>query len=236
MDPESSIERPFGELAQALGLDPVRALQHLQAQASRQTSLLGPLSDTDLETIGRLTTSILVESTSVPNLEDPESRASIDFGRYIGAKEFARGGMGILFHAEDPDLRRPVAIKFLRPTRASDRDYLERFLREARITGQLEHPNIPPVHELGRTDRGHFYMTMKYVDGVTLAETLADLRAGMGTEDLETARRRLLMAFLRALDAVSYAHSRGVIHGDLKPENIMIGRFGEVLVLDWPST
>ncbi|MHC5039813.1 MAG: serine/threonine-protein kinase [Planctomycetota bacterium] len=157
---------------------------------------------------------------------DPVSR-----DRYIHNEEIARGGMGAILRIADNDLRRNVAMKLI--LEREDPDLAERFVEEAQITGQLEHPNIVPVHELGIQPDGRVYFTMKLVKGEALHQILERLASG----DPETVEAypltRLLRIFLKVLDAIGFAHSRGVIHRDLKPENVMVGSFGEVLVMDW---
>jgi len=141
--------------------------------------------------------------------------------------EVGRGGIGRVLLAFDEHLGREVALKELLPEPARGRpEMLARFLREARVTGQLEHPGIVPVYELGRREDGTPYYTMRVVRGRTLAEVLADSR-GLA------ARLALLTHFVDLCQALAYAHSRGVIHRDVKPANVMLGEFGETVVLDW---
>jgi WD40 repeat protein len=137
-----------------------------------------------------------------------------------------RGGMGEVFRGKDPVLGRDLAVKVLRPELRGDPDTEGRFEREARVTGALQHPNIVPVHNLGRLPDGRLYFTMKLVRGRTLAEMLAD---GPARDRLP----ELLAVFEKVCQAVAYAHSKGVIHRDLKPHNVMVGAFGEVQVMDW---
>ena len=139
------------------------------------------------------------------------------------------GGMGTVFEAEDLRLERRVALKVMHDrTRGAARseESVRRFLREARITAMLEHPSIVPVIELGRLEDGTPYYAQRLVRGRTLAEALA------ASPTLE-ARLALLPHFLDLCQAVAYAHGKGVIHRDLKPANVMVGAFGETLVLDW---
>ena len=154
------------------------------------------------------------------------------FGRYTDPRIIARGGMGAIVRAVDPELGRPVAIKVLLGGIWADRHQVARFLREARITSQLAHPNIPPVHDLGRTSDGELYFVMKWIEGHSLAEVLCEISA-LGESALAAERPVLLRSMVRVCEALAFAHSRGVIHRDLKPANIMLGEFGEVLVMDW---
>lgn len=147
----------------------------------------------------------------------------------------AVGGLGRVFVARDDTLNREVALKEIRPEHADQNEVRSRFLREAQITGQLEHPNIVPVYELVECGDGEspFY-TMRFVRGETLRQAIrAHHDQKLKGEDGRLGRHRLLQAFLDVCNAVAYAHSRGVIHRDLKPENILLGSFGEVILLDW---
>ncbi len=159
--------------------------------------------------------------------------ATADKKRYVVIREIARGGMGKVLEVEDTELRRSVALKVLRKEFLGRRDVVERFLEEAQITGQLEHPNIVPVHEMGVDGAGNLYFTMKMVEGLSLAEVLLRLREGNRDALREFDLMRLLDVFIKICEGMSFAHNRGVIHRDLKPANIMVGRFGEVQVMDW---
>ncbi|MCF6228107.1 MAG: protein kinase [Planctomycetes bacterium] len=153
--------------------------------------------------------------------------------RYSVVREIARGGMGKVMEVEDNDLRRPVALKVLRKEMLDRKDLVERFLEEAQITGQLEHPNIVPVHEIGVDGRGNLYFTMKLVEGEELASIIKRLRKkGAGAEEAWPISR-LIDLFIKICEGIAFAHNRGVIHRDLKPANIMVGRFGEVQIMDW---
>jgi PAS domain S-box-containing protein len=155
--------------------------------------------------------------------------------RYTFVRPHAEGGIGRVSLHHDRELGRDVALKELHPERAADPAVLSQFLREAQITGQLEHPGIVPVYELARPAPGRppFY-TMRFVHGRTLTEAVeayhAKRQAGDATPlDLVN----LLTAFVAVCQAVAYAHSRSVIHRDLKGRNVVLGDFGEVIVLDW---
>ena len=142
--------------------------------------------------------------------------------KYTFVKELARGGMGTVYVAEDTELNRQVAIKVLSATEISV-DLRRRMIREAQIIARLEHPGIVPVHDVGELPDGRVFYAMKLVRGVRLDEYAANT----------SSTRERLRKFQAVCDAVAFAHAHGVIHRDLKPQNIMIGSFGEVLVLDW---
>src|SRR5438552_10634791 len=178
-----------------------------------------------------------------PTMPSPPARAApravADFAkqikedRYEHRREIGRGGMGKILEALDKPLRRSVALKVL--DRPGDEESQNRFIREARITGELEHPSIIPVHELNVDEKGELFYTMSLVRAVTLLEILQNL----ARRHPETLRRyslsSLLIIFRKVCDAIAFAHSQPqpVIHRDLKPENIMVGNYGEVLVMDW---
>jgi WD40 repeat protein/serine/threonine protein kinase len=140
--------------------------------------------------------------------------------------------MGAVLEARDQKLGRSVAMKVMLRRDASEEE-TQRFQQEARVLGQLAHPNIVPIHDFGADSQGRPFYTMKLVQGVTLQDILRRLREG----DAETLGRfrlnTLLTIFQKICDAVAFAHSRGIVHRDLKPQNIMVGEFGEVLVMDW---
>jgi serine/threonine-protein kinase len=172
--------------------------------------------------------------------------------------EVGRGGMGIVYRARDLALGREVAIKVLSEQYAPDSDAAARFLDEVRITARLQHPAIPPVHDLGRLPDGRPFLAMKLFRGRTFAAELADRAAQLGArwypdnlavqeldrkelqalhdvrrESQAEELRRLTRIFEQVCQAVAFAHSQGVIHRDLKPANIMVAAFGEIQVMDW---
>ena len=157
----------------------------------------------------------------------------IKVGRYEHRREIGRGGMGKILEAVDKPLRRSVALKVL--VRPGDEESQNRFIREARITGELQHPSIVPVHELNVDEKGELFYTMKLVRGVTLLEILQNLARRQPEALRRYSLSSLLTIFQKVCDAIAFAHSQPqpVIHRDLKPENIMVGNYGEVLVMDW---
>ncbi len=155
--------------------------------------------------------------------------------RYQRTLLHASGGMGSVWLAHDANIGRDVALKELRPDSAREASAASRFLSEARITGRLEHPGIVPVYDIGRDPAtGQPFYTMRFVRGRTLTQAaLAFHRRRQAGENEPLEFVNLLSAFVSVCQTIAYAHSRGVIHRDLKGENVLIGDFGEVIVLDW---
>jgi tetratricopeptide (TPR) repeat protein len=153
-------------------------------------------------------------------------------GRYAVKKLHASGGMGEVWLADDLDIGRPVALKRLRGERS---EQTERFLIEAQVTGQLEHPGVVPVHDLGADENGQPFYIMSFVGGPRLKDVIADYHSpnAAGKEPREVQRLHLLEAFVQLCRTIAYAHSKGVIHRDIKPDNVMLGPYGETIVLDW---
>jgi tetratricopeptide (TPR) repeat protein len=143
--------------------------------------------------------------------------------RYQLLELIAEGGMGVVHRGIDTVLSREVALKLIHERHASKPDILQRFFEESRITGQLQHPGIPPVHDLGKLPDGRPFLAMKLIKGQTLSDLLK--------ENLTLGRK--LAIFESICQAVAYAHNKGVIHRDLKPANVMVGSFGETQVMDW---
>ena len=154
--------------------------------------------------------------------------------RYQLVSNFARGGLGQIWMANDSRLRREVAFKELLPGALKNRNALERFLEEAQITGQLEHPGIVPIYDIGYQENGTPFYAMKLVRGETMEKEIeAFHQLTKGSPEWTLTFRRLLASFIDICNALAFAHDRGVLHRDLKPLNVMIGAFGETLVLDW---
>jgi serine/threonine protein kinase len=155
----------------------------------------------------------LREAADIPSLEGT---------RYVLMDRVARGGMGVVYAAQDEKLGRRVALKVLHAPERSG-ELARRLIREAQVLASLEHPGIVPVHDVGTLQDGRVFYTMKFVEGQRLDEYI---QSGSSVPD----RLRL---FLRICETVAFAHARGVLHRDLKPPNVMVGPFGEVLLLDW---
>ncbi|MBN4075329.1 MAG: protein kinase [SAR86 cluster bacterium] len=145
--------------------------------------------------------------------------------RYAYFKTIAKGGKCLIQSCKDLHLSRVICYKSLLPEFADDPIEQQRFLREARVSAMLQHPNTVPTYELGRDNKGHYYFTMKLVHGYTLREIL-DYRERY---DLS----QLVDVIIQVAHALEYAHAHGVIHRDIKPENILVGPFGEVALMDW---
>jgi serine/threonine protein kinase len=163
-----------------------------------------------------------LSDSALERLRDGAEAPDLSGTRYRLLERIARGGMGVVYTAEDEKLQRRVALKVL-DVPGTDGDLANRLLREARVLAALEHPGIVPVHDVGTLADGRVFYTMKFVEGQRLDQFVATINS---VPD----RLRL---FLRICDAVGFAHARGVLHRDLKPANIMVGPFGEVLVMDW---
>jgi eukaryotic-like serine/threonine-protein kinase len=167
-----------------------------------------------------------VARPALPFSEEMPASAG-DAGRYQLLGEIARGGMGVVLKGRDVDVGRDVAVKVLLEKHRDNPEMVRRFVEEAQIAGQLQHPGIVPVYELGRLPDARLYIAMKLIRGRTLAALLE------GRADEAEDRARYLAAFEQVCQTMAYAHACGVIHRDLKPSNIMVGSFGEVQVMDW---
>ena len=163
--------------------------------------------------------------------------ASAPGQRYRVLRPHAKGGLGAVFLALDTELNREVALKEIHELQADDPDNRQRFIKEAEVTGKLEHPGIVPVYGLGTYSGGRPYYAMRFIKGDSLKEAIEyfhsdkALRENPGLHSLEL--RKLLRRFLDVCNTIDYAHGRGVLHRDLKPGNIIVGRHGETLVVDW---
>jgi eukaryotic-like serine/threonine-protein kinase len=191
-------------------------------------------SDTDDRALWRVAT-LAPEDTRAPGEVAPALGDAVPSAaeRYQIQEVIGAGGMGEVRLCRDGAIGRDVAHKSLLEAHGVSERAMRRFLREARVQGQLEHPSIVPVYDLGSGPDGRLFFTMRRVRGSTLEGVIEALADGDAATAASFSRGRLLEAFARVCLAVDYAHARGVIHRDLKPANIMLGEFGEVYVLDW---
>ena len=210
--PTLSVHEPLAKV-----LDPTlqASLLHLQPKAAGDQKLVDPYS-----TLGQ---------------EQQPDTSSLSRFRIL--RPHARGGLGEVFVALDGELHREVALKEIQNQHADKKDSRSRFLMEAEITGGLEHPGIVPVYSLGHYSDGRPYYAMRFIKGDSLAEAIKHFhtpdRLKLDAGKRQLALRALLRRFVDVCNAVAYAHSRGVLHRDLKPGNIMLGSYGETLVVDW---
>ena len=168
------------------------------------------------------------KAATVPREAPPAPRT-----RYVFDTCLARGGMGEVWLAKDMRLNREVAIKLVRAERAKESRVVNAVIQEARLTARLEHPNIVPVHDLGVTEDGRFFYTMKRVHGQSLSHILRAKAKGNARVMDDYSLPKLLSILRQVCLAVAYVHSEGVLHRDLKPSNVMIGDYGEVILIDW---
>ncbi|MCA9492178.1 MAG: serine/threonine protein kinase, partial [Myxococcales bacterium] len=177
--------------------------------------------------------------TTPPSIHDRllETADASPDERYEEMGMIGEGGMGEVRRVWDNALHRSVAMKVLRRELAERDDLVHRFVEEAQATAQLEHPGIMPVYDVGRLPDGRPYFTMKEIRGRSLLDVIEELHQdsddGWGTTATGWTFARLIGVFQQVCEAVAFAHSRGVLHRDLKPTNVMVGAFGEVVVMDW---
>ncbi len=193
---------------------------------------------TDTDAAGHVTETAEVtrfgETRDLPSdlLEAPRG---CEESRFEVVGEVGKGATSRVYAVRDRGLDRTVAVKFLRRSREKKRAVRDRFVHEARVTARLEHPNIMPVHDIGVTETGEVYFTMKNIAGGTLGDAIRAARSG-GTVPPEFADiDGRIRALLKVCDGLSFAHDSGYTHQDVKPDNIMLGPYGEVLLLDWGS-
>lgn len=176
-----------------------------------------------------------LRTTVLPRVRTVGAEAHIvveDRARYEHVNRLGEGGIGEVLGVVDNDIGRKVAVKRLRANVKSPAAAL-RFAEEVRTVGQLEHPNIIPIHDVGVDEKGDYFFVMKYVDGETLESVIEKLIAGDKDYHARFGFEHRVQIFSALLEAVAFAHSKGIIHRDIKPANVMIGPYGEVVLMDW---
>ena len=153
--------------------------------------------------------------------------------RFADLKHHASGGLGDVYIGYDKSVRRQVAVKLLKPEFVADAEAKSRFHNEAAITGALEHPGIVPIYDSGISEEGQPFYAMRLLDGETLKDAVLSLHKNRGATDFEERQRQLIRRLIDVCDAISYAHDNGVIHRDLKPANVVLGSYGDSVVIDW---
>jgi tetratricopeptide (TPR) repeat protein len=237
-----SKHRPLAELLQERGvLTPAQrqalelvAAEHLKAHGDNAQKSLAAVGMPEtlngkLESLADADLHASVAAVGATLTTTAEERPAEEGLRYRVLRAHAQGGLGVVSVARDAELGREVAFKEIQARYAEDATLRGRFMREAEITGGLEHPGIVPVYGLGRYADGRPYYAMRLIRGESLEEAGRKYHAGEAGYTL----RGLLTRFVAVCNAVAYAHSRGVIHRDLKPSNVMLGPYGETLVVDW---
>ncbi len=198
---------------------------------------LGAIGDTDieqsLEHVSAATSERKLDSTLAITLGSSSSEGH----RFQILRFLAKGGLGRVSVALDNELHREVALKEILPERADDPEKRSRFVQEAEITGNLEHPGIVPIYGLGWYADGRPFYAMRFIRGNSLQDAIKRYHSPVAHDSAPGQRamelRKLLARFIDVCNAIEYAHSRGVLHRDLKPGNIMLGKYGETLVVDW---
>jgi serine/threonine-protein kinase len=228
-----------------------RFLQRHAGNASQSLADIAPidagmrraLEETVVDQDVRTALTAISCSDDAPPPAEPRAAVAVDIGestsqgtRFRILRPHARGGLGEVFVAEDSELHREVALKQMQAQHADNERTRARFVLEAEITGGLEHPSIVPVYGLGTYADGRPFYAMRFVRGESFREAIAAYHAASKRTNSAArtlAFRKLLGRFVNICDAIAYAHSRGVLHRDLKPDNVMLGKYGETLVVDW---
>ena len=152
--------------------------------------------------------------------------------RYSAVRKLNEGGMKAIWEVDDHRTARKVAMALIQEAKIASKEDIDAFLYEARLTSNLQHPNIIPIYDIALDEDGNPYFTMKALKGETLGEILKKLREGDADYQRRYTRTHLLSIFLKVCNAISYAHSKGVIHLDLKPSNVIVGDFGDVVICE----
>lgn len=225
-DVDHPLPKELGDLFSATSVKTIlqQSSSRLQAGESPQVFPVSLDRRSDANKAGKL-----ASATGDPKVDSDSNRFRI-------LKHHAQGGLGVVYLAEDTQVRRQVAIKQIRDRHADVPAYREKFRFEAEVTGQLEHPGIVPIYALGDDESGRPYYAMRFIKGESLGAQIEAFHLGIAKNQLAMDGpefRQLMRRLIDVCEAVGYAHQRGVLHRDLKPGNIMLGKFGETLVVDW---
>lgn len=224
--PESAVQTLIGDPSQ----DPHATFAEIQATAGSSSVARG-WAPTKGATGGNWSDQ---NRETQPNATPQTHKAPRVEERYKLLDNFAHGGLGNIWLAEDTSIHRQIAFKELLPKALKNRSIVERFMEEAQITGQLEHPCIVPIYDVGYQDNGTPFYAMKLLKGGNMEQAIDAMHAmARGSTERQLAFTRLLRQFIAVCQAMGFAHDKGVLHRDLKPLNVMLGEFGETLVLDW---
>src|SRR3984957_4713726 len=231
-DAHDLVSRMIGKHLEMHNNDPTQSLAALgtgDALHSELTQFADPDIQASLVRVAAVRPHDLAEQTTMP----PTGANGAASDRFEILRPHARGGLGEVFVARDRELNREVALKRIHERLAGNADSRLRFLLEAEITGGLEHPGVVPVYGLGTAADGRPYYAMRFVRGQTLKQAIDKFPSAVGSPegDRRLGLRQLLNRFIAVCNAMEYAHNCGVIHRDLKPSNIMLGNYGETLVV-----
>ena len=246
-------QKPLGQILHEQQSLTTEQLQALDALIVQHLKVHGDDPDSSLAAIG----GAAIDCSALESFRDDDVQASLakfvaspgtkdtmdglpplrEQGRFKKGRFHKEGGLGEVYFAEDTELHREVALKEIKSKYADDLASRGRFVIEAEITGGLEHPGIVPVYGLGAYPNGRPYYAMRFIRGDSLKDAIEHFHAaenpGRAARERSLALRQLLRRFVDVCNAVAYAHNRGVLHRDLKPANIMLGPYGETLVVDW---
>src|SRR5438105_10391453 len=237
-DTHALLDAMVNKHLQMHGNDVERSLAAISSLAAPVRKQFEQLADADVQaSLVHIAKDRLSKEPTGATVSFGAGKLSAEGLRFRILRPHAKGGLGMVYVAHDEELHREVALKEIQDRHAHDAESRSRFLLEAEITGGLEHPGIVPVYGLGQYADGRPFYAMRFVKGDSLKDAIARFHKaelpGRDPGERTLALRKLLGRFIDVCNAIAYAHSRGVLHRDLKPGNIMLGKYGETLVVDW---